>query len=55
MLRKLIDRDYRARKYTLPIDIAGGDDLSRFPIEEALMRNVFAPTLLAMFSMIGYG
>ncbi|KAF2113620.1 hypothetical protein BDV96DRAFT_601106 [Lophiotrema nucula] len=54
---KLIDRDYRivARKHSLPIDTVGGDDLSRFPIEEARLRSVFVPTFLAMASMIGYG
>ena len=57
MSGKLIDRDYRvvARKHALPIDKVGGDDLSRFPIEEARMRSIFVPTFLAMFSMTGYG
>lgn len=55
--RKLIDRDYWivARKYDLPIDKVGGDDLSKFPIEEARMRSIYVPTLSAMCSMIGYG
>ncbi|PVH74176.1 chloramphenicol resistance protein, partial [Cadophora sp. DSE1049] len=54
---KLVDRDYRivAKKYGLPIDKVAGDDLSGFPIEEARMRSIFAPTFLAMFSMVGYG
>ncbi len=54
---RLIDRDYRivAKKHSLPIDKVGGDDLSKFPIEEARMRSIFAPTFLAMFAMVGYG
>lgn len=54
---KLIDRDYRivAHKYDIPINQEGGDDLSRFPIEEARLRSIFAPTLLAMASLVGYG
>ncbi|CAG8972652.1 hypothetical protein HYALB_00011391 [Hymenoscyphus albidus] len=54
---KLIDRDYWmvARKYGLPIDKVGGDDMSRSSIEEARLRSIFAPTFLAIVSMIGYG
>lgn len=57
MSGKLIDRDYQivARKHNFPINKVSGDDLSRFPIEEARMRSIFVPTFLAMFSMIGYG
>lgn len=57
MSGKLIDRDYRivAGKHGLPIDKVGGDDISRFPIEEARLRSIFVPIFLAMFSMIGYG
>jgi predicted MFS family arabinose efflux permease len=54
---KLIDRDYRivARKYGIAINTEGGDDMSCFPIEEARLRSIFAPTFLAMASLVGYG
>lgn len=54
---KLIDYDYKtvARHHNLPRDRIGGDDLRTFPIEEARLRNIFVPTLLACGSMVGYG
>ncbi|KAH8701346.1 putative major facilitator superfamily transporter [Phaeosphaeriaceae sp. PMI808] len=54
---KLIGRGYRivVRKHGLSIDRVGGDDMSKFPIEEARLRSIFIPTFLAMASMIGYG
>lgn len=54
---KWIDRDYRvvAKAHGLPINKVAGDDLLHFPIEEARMRNVFIPTLLALFAVLAYG
>ncbi|KAF2105811.1 major facilitator superfamily domain-containing protein [Lophiotrema nucula] len=54
---KIMDRDYKvvAKKYNLPIDRVAGDDLQRFPIEEARLRSIIIPALLTSASMIGYG
>lgn len=52
-----IDYDYRmvARAHGLPIDKVSGDGLLYFPIEEARMRSVFIPTLLASAAVVTYG
>jgi MFS family permease len=54
---KWIDHDYRvvAKAHGLPINKVAGDDLLHFPIEEARMRNVFIPTILALFAVLAYG
>ena len=56
-LGKIIDRDYRlvAEHYGLPLEKAKGDDLSRFPIEEARTRSVFFPLGVTIAVFIGFG
>lgn len=44
-----------ARAHGLPIDKVSGDGLLYFPIEEARMRSVFIPTLLASAAVVTYG
>jgi MFS family permease len=53
----LMNRDYKivAIRHNFPIDHVAGDDLRRFPIEEARLRSIFIPTLLACVTMVGYG
>ncbi|KAK8040704.1 Major facilitator superfamily transporter [Apiospora marii] len=52
-----IDRDYRivAQSHGLPINKVSGDDLLHFPIEEARLRSVFLPILVALISVVTYG
>ncbi|KAK7917293.1 hypothetical protein PG985_010901 [Apiospora marii] len=52
-----IDRDYRivAQSHGLPINKVSGDDLLHFPVEEARLRSVFLPTLVALVSVVTYG
>ena len=54
---KLIDRDYRktAESHNLPVDRVRGDDLRSFPIEQARLRSVFLPLILAVVSVVGFG
>ncbi|KAJ4319202.1 hypothetical protein N0V84_006484 [Fusarium piperis] len=54
---KWIDHDYRvvARAHGLPINKVSGDDLLRFPIEQARIRSVFLPTFCAFASVLAYG
>lgn len=54
---KLIDRDYRtvAKSHGLPINKVSGDDVLQFPVEEARLRIVFLPTLVALVSVVTYG
>ena len=54
---KIIDRDYRivARRNGLPVEKKKGDDLTRFPIEEARTRSTFLPLSIAMVAIIGFG
>ena len=56
-LGKIIDRDYRlvAERYGLPLEKAKGDDLSRFPIEEARTRSVFFPLGMTIAVFVGFG
>lgn len=53
----MIDRDYRltAKKYGLAVDKTHGDDLSRFPIEEARLKSVFYPLAINNAALVGYG
>ncbi|KAK8058729.1 Itaconate transport protein [Apiospora phragmitis] len=54
---KWIDRDYRivAQSHGLPIDKVSGDNLLHFPVEEARLRSVLLPTLVALVSVVAYG
>ncbi|TIA08965.1 MFS general substrate transporter [Aureobasidium pullulans] len=54
---RLIDHDYRviAKVHGLSIDRVSGSDLLGFPIEEARLRSILAPTLLTFASVIAYG
>lgn len=54
---KIIDRDYRitAKRYSLPVEKKRGDDLARFPIEEARTRSTFLPLGVAMAAVVSYG
>lgn len=57
MSGKIIDRDYRivAQRCGYPLEKKKGDDLVRFPIEEARTRSSFLPLGVAMAAVIGYG
>ncbi|KAK8102611.1 MFS general substrate transporter [Apiospora sp. TS-2023a] len=52
-----IDRDYRivAQSHGLPINKVSGDDLLHFPVEEARLRSVALPTIVALVSVVAYG
>lgn len=54
---KILDRDYRITAQTrgFSINKKEGDELLNFPIEEARLRSLFLPTLIAVGSIIGYG
>ena len=57
MSGKIIDRDYRivAKRSGIPVEKKKGDDLARFPIEEARTRSSFLPLGIAMVAVIGFG
>lgn len=54
---KWIDHDYRvvARAHGLPINKVSGDDLLRFPIEQARIQSALLPTFCAFASVLAYG
>lgn len=54
---KVIDRDYRviAKRYGLPVEKANGDDLARFPIEEARTRSTFVPLGVTTAVIVAFG
>ena len=54
---RFLDHSYRvtAKNYGLPVDRARGDDLNKFPIEEARLRIIHLPMLFTACCVIGYG
>ena len=57
MSGKIIDRDYRivAKRYGFAVEKRKGDDLARFPIEEARTRSSFLPLGVAIVAIVGFG
>lgn len=54
---KMLNRDYRitAKAHNFVIDEVRGDDLSKFPIEEARLRSVWYVIMLSAACISGYG
>ncbi|KFY44179.1 hypothetical protein V494_01603 [Pseudogymnoascus sp. VKM F-4513 (FW-928)] len=54
---RLLDRDYRltAQKYDFPLDKSRLVDLDTFPIVRARLRSIYAPILMAICTISGYG
>ena len=57
MSGNIIDRDYRivAKRYGITVEKKKGDDLARFPIEEARTRSSFLPLGVALVAIVGFG
>ena len=52
-----MNHDYKitAEKHDFAINHTGGDDLSKFPIEQARLRSIWYMLVLATGSVAGYG